>query len=115
VSFVRENEPFCPLLSIYKPIRPSFAESSSPRLQSRFQPPPPNSFPRQPPPREIRHVTDTQQYPTSDDEYLFTVAISQVSDLTTPKAKVQVLIDSGASINVSDEKASSRHQEISAE
>jgi hypothetical protein len=68
-----------------------------------------------PPPREIRHVTDTQQYPISEDEYLFTVTISQVSDLTTPKAKVQVLIDSGASINVIDEKASSRHQEISAE
>jgi hypothetical protein len=95
-----------------KPIRPPFAESSSPCPQSRFQPPPPNSFPRQPPPREIRHVTDTQQYSTSDDEYLFTVAISQVSNLTTPKAKViianvplQVLIDSGASINVIDEKA----------
>ena len=68
-----------------KPIRPPFAESSSPRPQSRFQPPPPNSFPRQPPPREIRHVTDTQQYPTSDHEYLFTV---QVSNLTTLKAKV---------------------------
>ena len=95
----------------FKPIRPPFAESSSPRPQSRFQPPPPNPFPRQPPPREIRHVTDTQQYPTSDDEYLFTVAISQVSNLPTPKAKVmianvplQVLIDSGASINVIDEK-----------
>jgi hypothetical protein len=73
-----------------KPIRPPFAESSSPRPQSRFQPPPPNSFPRQPPPREIRHVTDTQQYPTSDDEYLFTVAISQVSNLTTPKVKVMI-------------------------
>jgi hypothetical protein len=46
-----------------KPIRPLFAESSSLR------------------PREIRHVTHTQQYPTSDDEYIFTVAISQVSDL----------------------------------
>ncbi|CAB3985054.1 uncharacterized protein LOC110987377 [Paramuricea clavata] len=95
-----------------KPIRPTFAESSSSRPQSRFQPPPPNSFPRQPPPREIRHVTDTQQYPTSDDEYLFTVAISQVGNSTTPKAKVmianvplQMLIDSGASINVIDEKA----------
>ncbi len=86
-----------------KPVRPPFAARSSPRPQSRFQ---------QPPPREIRHVTDTQQYPTSDDEYLFTVAISQVSNLTTPKANVmianvplQVLIDSGASINVIDEKA----------
>ena len=64
-----------------KPIRPSFAESSPPRPQSRFQPPPPNSFPPQPPPREIRHVTDTQQYPISEDEYLFTVTISQVIDL----------------------------------
>jgi hypothetical protein len=95
-----------------KPIRPPFAESSSPRPQSHFQPPPANSFPRQPPPREIRHVTDIQQYPTSDDEYLFTVAISQVSNLTTQKAKVmiakvplQVLIDSVARINDIDEKA----------
>jgi hypothetical protein len=70
-----------------KPIRLPFAESSSPRPQSRFQPPRPNSFPRQPPPREIRNVTDTQQYLTSEDEYLVTVTISQVSDLTTPKAK----------------------------
>ena len=62
--------------------------------------------------RRIRHV-DSQQVPSSDsdDEYLFTLTISQVRDVSTPKAKVmiadvplQVLIDTGASINVIDEK-----------
>ena len=68
---------------------------------------------RQPPPsREIRHVTDTIEHLISDDEYLFTVTLSQILGLTTPKANVlianvplQVLIDTGARINVIDEKA----------
>ena len=83
-----------------------------PRPASRPLPPPPNSFPPQPLAREIRHVTDAEQYPTSDDEYPFRVTISQVNYQTTPKAKVlianvphEVLIDSGASVNVIDEKA----------
>ena len=95
-----------------KPIRPPFADNRSPRPASCPLPPPPNSFPRQPPACEIRHVTDAEQYPTSDDAYLFRVTISQVNYQTTPKAKVlianvplEVLIDSGASVNVIDEKA----------
>ena len=69
-------------------------------------------MPQPPPPREIRHVTDTRDHSTSDDEYLFTVTLSQIRSLTTPKANVlianvplQVLIDAGASINVIAEKA----------
>ena len=95
-----------------KPIRPPLADNRSPRPPSRLKPPPTNSFPRQPPPREIHHVTDAEQCPISHDEYLFRVTISQVNYQTTPKAKVvianvplQVLIDSGASINIIDEKA----------
>ena len=96
-----------------KPIRPPFADNRPPpRPPSRLKPPSTNSFPRQPPPREIHHVTDAEQYPTADDEYLFRVTIFPVNYQTTPKAKVvianvplQVLIDSGASINVIDEKA----------
>ena len=83
--------------------------------------PPRRSLSRETPPtnpvnsrsqRRIRHV-DSQQVPSSDsdDEYLFTLTISQVRDVSTPKAKVmvadvplQVLIDNGASINVIDEK-----------
>ena len=90
-----------------KPIRPPFADNCSPRPPSRLKPPPTNSFPRQPPPREIHHVTDAEQYPTADDEYLFRVTIFPVNYQTTPKAKVvianvplQVLIESDASINV---------------
>ena len=66
-----------------KPIRPPFADNRSPRPASRLLPPPPNSFPRQPPAREIRHVTNAEQYPTSDDEYLFRVTISQVNSITS--------------------------------
>ena len=62
--------------------------------------------------RRIRHV-DSQQVASShsDDEYLFTLTISHVRDVSTPKTKVmisdvplQVLIDTGASFNVIDGK-----------
>ena len=88
-----------------KPISTSSSDHRPPRRSFSRETPPTNPVNSQSQ-RRIRHV-DSQQVPSSDsdDEYLFTLTISQVRDVSTPKAKVmiadvplQVLVDTGASI-----------------
>ena len=95
-----------------KPISTPSSDDRVPRRSLPRETPPTNPVNSRPQ-RRIRHI-DSPQVPSSgsDDEYLFSLTISQVRDVSTPKAKVmianvplQVLIDTGASINVIDETA----------